>query len=502
MVDFTAGYTPPGVYVQTQTSGSTGVVGIGNTVVCLFGRGRGYQTYTENITFANGNTVALSQLGIDASSIVVTGTVAGVPTTFQLDGGVTPHDYSVTQTNGSNTNSATSIVRTASGTIPVTGTVTVSYHYTPASYFALNNFADYATFATVYGPALDPVTGAVVSPLSLAAQMAFQNGANVIYAVALSGQGTTLSQYEAAYALTNANYDINLMVPLFEDAVDAASAGGEITQLATFINDMASNQSLPRMALIGLAKTFSGSGPDTLASSINNKRIVLVYPQVYNYFNPVTNTTVTVDGFYAAAACSGFLANNAPNQGLTRAQVRGFTGIPTATLNAATLTNKNLWSSKGVSVIEINRLGQMIVRHGVTTSASNVGTREISLVRCQDALFELMQVTLDASEKIGDSIGPGTSLEIKSLVAGALETALANGTIRAYKDLLVSQQTLPSGDPTVIEVTFSYFPTYPLNYITVTFTLDLSTGNIQTETADTAGGGSNSISALQSIGGI
>lgn len=501
MVDFQSGYVPPGVYVATQSTGSTGVVGIGNTVVCLLGRAQGFQTYTETITFANGDNVQLAQLGIDPASVVVTGVVAGVQTTFVIDGISTPHDYSLSQTDGFHPDSATTVVRTDSGTIPTTGTVTVAYNYVAANYFALNSFTEFSAVVNLYGPALDPDSGAVVSPITLAAQIAFQNGANLLYAVALTGNGSMVSQFAQAYTTSLPNYDINLMVPLFEDAVDSGSAESELNQLVSFLTT-AEGESIPRMAIVGLAGGFSGTSPDVIAQSVDYRRVVLTYPQQFTLFNNVLNQTVPVDGFYFAAACAGFLANNAPNQPLTRAQLRSFNGIPAAIAQSMTQTNKNLWSSRGVTVAEINRLGQLIVRHGVTTDVSDSGTREISIVRCQDALFEILQITLDAAELIGSPITANTPLQIKALVAGALEAALANNTIQTYTDLLVSQESIPSGDPTVIDVTFTYSPTYPLNYITVTFTLDLSTGNLADTTSDTAGGGSGSTQSLQNVGGI
>lgn len=498
MVDFNSGYVPPGVYVSTNQTGSTAAIGIGSSVVCLVGRGLGYQTYTENVSFASANSVPLTQKGIDPNSVVVTGTtvVLGVPTpvTFQVDGTSTPHDYSLTESSGTSPTSVTTLVRTSSGTIPTTGTVTVSYHYTNATYHALNAFSDYASLANIYGPSLDPVSGAVLSPLSLAAQIAFQNGANQIFAIALSGSGTMASQFATAYGLTLSNFNIDLLVPLFEDAVDSGSITSELAQLLAHLDDSVA-EGTPRVALVGVASGFAGTTPDLVAAQANSRRVVLVWPQQFNYFNPVTNTTTVLDGFYFAAACAGFLANNLPNQGLTQVQIRSFTGIPAASLNASPLSSKNLWSSKGVAVAEVNRSGQLVVRHGVTTNPSNIGNREINIVRCQDALFSLIQITMEQAQLIGTPITPQTPLTIKGLIQGALETALATNTIQDYQNLLVSQQTVPTGDPTVIQVTFTYSPTYPLNYITVVFTLDLSTGNLSLS-QDTATGGTGSTTAL------
>jgi len=55
---------------------------ITDTVLCLVGRGLGYQIYTEQISFAGGNAMPLTQKGIDSASVVVSGTipVSGIPT--------------------------------------------------------------------------------------------------------------------------------------------------------------------------------------------------------------------------------------------------------------------------------------------------------------------------------------------------------------------------------------------------------------------------------------
>jgi hypothetical protein len=501
-VNFSAGYVPPGVYVSTKSTGSTGVVGVGDTVVCLVGRGIGYQTYTESINFGSGDNVTLDNLGIDPTSVVVTSSGAA-QTPYTPDEPSLPHDYSVSQSQEPDLQDrSTVITRTPSGEIPTNVNLLVRYNYTSEAYNALHSFTDYATFVSVYGPALDPVTGAIVSPLTLAAQIAFQNGANVLYAVALdTTSGLSLpDQFAAAYALTIPNYDINIMVPLFEDAMDAGSAKTEIAALSSFLNSAESN-GFPRIAIVGPAAGFVGD-PGEVATDTAYRRVVWTWPQGFLFFNPVrtVNGTVTVDGFYAAAGAAGYLANNDPNQGLTQAQLRSFSGMPVSILSAiADPTKKNIWSSSGVAVFEMNRINQIICRHGVTTDVSNVGTREISIVRCQDALFVEIELTLVEANLIGTPITANTPLMVKSLVTGALESALANYTIASYDSVVVNQQALPTGDPTVIEVSFNYQPTYPLDYITVTFTLDLSTGNISSPITDTAGSGGSS-SALQVAG--
>ena len=207
-VNFSAGYVPPGIYVSTKSTGSVAAVGVGDTVVCLVGRGIGHMTATEVINFGGGTTYQLGHTGIDptaANITVIAPTPGAIP--YMMDVALNPHDYSLTQSGDAHPqNRTTTLVRTATGTIPSTGNVLVRYNYTDPDYYALHSFTDYATFVAVYGPALDPVSGAISSPLTLAAQLAFQNGARVLYAVAINNTvGTTaVDRFNAAYALTGA----------------------------------------------------------------------------------------------------------------------------------------------------------------------------------------------------------------------------------------------------------------------------------------------------------
>jgi hypothetical protein len=526
-VNFAASYVPPGVYVSTKSTGSTGAVGVGDTVICLVGRGVGYHVATESVSFDQGNRVQLKQLGIDPAPVPFVVNDNGLVTypgggsvlvvkpwsgdePYAMDGEDT-NDYFLDQVadpsdEADKSKFTTYINRSAGSTIPATpgSNVLVRYHYTDPGYYQLHSFTDYATFAALYGPAVHPSTGQLNSPLSLAAQFALQNGASVLYAVACEstdGGPPTAAQFEAAYARTVPNYDINIMVPLWEDASGKAAVINQLGPLRSFLN-LSADSGFPRIALCGAASDYSladGSSPADVATGTANKRIVWLWPQAYNTFNPVlavNGGAFEVDGFYAAAAAAGFLANNEPNQGLTGTQLQGFTGLPVEVLKQLdNFAEKNDWSAAGVCLYEQNRLNQIVCRHGVTTDVSDVGTREISIVRCQDALFVEIELTLIEANLIGSPIVEETPATVQALVMGALEAAAGNDTIADYGGVSVTQQRLPSGDPTVIEVTFNYQPTYPLNYITVTFTLDLSTGNISGPSSNNAGGGGSGLQA-------
>lgn len=490
MVDFRAGYVPPGVYVSADTSAVTTAVGISATVVCLVGPGLGYQTFTDKVTFPNTtSSITLTQSGIQQSSVVVK-SLDGL-TTYTLG-----TDYTLSATDSSLPDTLTNILIVGVGNIDPGVPVNVSYKYANAAYFSVNQFSDFASLVSVYGNPFSTTDGSIQSPLSLAAQIAFENGANQIYAVTLDGLGSLSDQYNAAYDLTQNNFNIDIVVPIYDTGTIADNTAFSAFQAGLSAHLSATdNAGFPRVALVGLPEDFSAAvTPDVVASMFDYRRVALLWPNQFNYFNSVLNNTLIIGGSYAAAAAAGVLANVPMNQGLTRRQITSLVAISATSLLTLTTVNKNLWSSKGVAVIEPNRQGQLVVRHGVTTDMSAVTTRELSVVRCQDALFTIVQQSLDQASLIGTPITASTPLAVKGIIAGALETALASNTIQNYSALSVQQQTLPTGDPTVIECTFAYQPTYPLNYITVTFSLDLSTGSI-TSSTDTAGTSSSSSSA-------
>lgn len=490
-ISFGGQYTPPGVYIATGPNPTVAPVGVNPSIVCLIGTGVGYNTFTESDTFASSSSIVLAQQGINTSSIVVSGYIAdpnasgnSIPTTFvQGASGTNQGDYYVTQStpaSGGPQNTTTTIVKTVSSTISSNyPAVTVSYQYTNASYYQLNAFTDFASFTDVYGAPLNPTTGAVSSPLSLAAQFAIQNGANRLYGLALSGVGSIQQQFASAYAtLSGINQDANLIVPLWEGVTDPGQLAG---MLATLNSALTAdyNDGVLRMAFVGLSHQYSQATSVTqgLATGIASERIVMAWPNQLSLYNGITNGTDTISGYHLAAAYAGLLSAQAPNVPLTASQPLGFAGLPASMLLSMTTTTKNALSSSGISVTEPARGGGLRVRQGLTTNyAGGQLTREISLVRQSDALYGLVQTALNAAQLIGQPIIATTALAVKGVVNSALETAKAANLIIGYTGLQVREQTPPSGDPTVIEVQFAFQPTYPLNFVLVNFTVDTTTG--------------------------
>lgn len=482
MPDFTR-YVPPGVYVEPGPLPTLRPPGIDPSVVCLIGNGVGYNTYTEAVNFSTATSALLTKRGINPATILVRGYItdpgaSGVPMPKTF---ATTTDYTTTVDTTPGLDEATVYLnRVALGTIeneyPV---VSVTYQYTDTNYHTVQWLDDFDTFQDMYGPAFDPQDGSLASPLTLAAQLAMQNGANELYSIALNpAAGNITQQFLAAYDQLQAVPEANLIVPLFDGATTDPPISGMCNQLAGWLLNEANDANL-RMAIVGFDSNWDPTTTELshMATTLSSKRTVFAWPHRLQIYNGIGNHAVTIDGFYLAAAYAGILQAQRPQDPLTRKHPRGFLSMESGIEQTLTKSVKNRLSASGIAVTETDRRGRMVVRHGLTTDwDGGILTREISLVRAADALYKVVQQTLEEAGLIGTPISPGTSLNVKAITSGALEVATISGIIYDYSNLKVRQQVPPSGDPTVIEVKFAYKPTWPLNYILVSFTVDLTSG--------------------------
>lgn len=497
MTDLTT-YTPPGVYVEDVSREVANAINplLGEDLLCIVAPALGYVSASQNLVLSSTTPAVLANTGVVQDSSLVVKTPGGVVL-------VKDTDYSVDVDDEDPDAQVTSILRlpsdpaTASpGGLLEGGAVVVTYRYADATYFQPQVFNDYTTLARVFGPGLTNVAGAtspVVSPLSLAAQVAFENGADRVMAVAVNHKTSSWrDDFKTTYDLLATDHRISVLVPIFpEDAADTATeVEGLLTDLRLHA-DAAAGNGFGRMILTSAAAAYDDEADpfEDVAESVANRRIVLVYPTRYTVYNPSLSQTAEVGGGYMAAALGGRLVLNDVERGLTRQQMNTLRSIPTAIRQRMTRTFMNNLAKSGVTVIETGKNNRLVVRHGLTTDMSSLVAREISMVRIADRLLLDVQIGMENTGLIGAPIDEEMPIKVKSALTGILETEVAENVIVTYSNVLVRQQALPNGDPSVIECQFSYKPAVPLNYITVSFSLDLNTGVVETtddETTTTA----------------
>ena len=259
---------------------------------------------------------ALSQEGINTATIVVT----------SLDGSTVyalSTDYTISTT-GSGPTSTNKIIRVSTGAITAGEQVRVSYQFTDSNYSLPQLCTSLAQVQALYGIGVDITTGTILSPISFAAQFAFDNGAPQVCCVATptNDDGVVLeSDLSTAYQLLKVIPSINLLVPLpvgLGAGTTTESPGSVIDvaqDLSLFVDQSQTEDDNLMVGIIGYETTV-GVGPDAIAEATLDARVVEAWPNAMNCYNGYINSTQVIGGYYLAAAYAGFLAGNHPQQGL------------------------------------------------------------------------------------------------------------------------------------------------------------------------------------------
>lgn len=491
MVDLST-YQPPGVYVSDVSLPYADTINptLTDRVVCLVGPSRGYQSAIESLLLSKTSPTPLVNPNVMQNTRLVVKSPTGSELTLNTH-------YTVSVDSSDVDQQITSITLT-SGYSGATGLFQVSYDYVAVGYYQPQSFTSYASLGTIYGAPFtdDPnATEQVASPLSLGAKIAFENGANKVLVVAVeepdnvNDSAAWANAFTQAYSMVSTNPSVDLIVPMLPTGLASTESelAAHATELRTHIADCYNN-GFARMGIIGASTGWDDSTdslPDALLPGGANKRMVLVYPTSVNLYNPNLNKTITVGGTYLAAAIAGRLMMNPVQRGVTRQVLSTITGIPSKIAEKMNKSTMDSLAKAGVLVCMYDRSGsRVVVRHGITTDVTTLLNREISLVRIGDTLLQDVQGALDNSGLIGAPITVDTVIQVKSVLTGALEQEISNQVILSYAGVSVKQQQYPTGDPSVIACTFQYKPAAPLNYITVSFSVDLTYGVVSSDTTN------------------
>jgi hypothetical protein len=362
-----------------------------------------------------------------------------------------------------------------------------SYSYATAvtgTYYRFNNFN---SVQATFGPAFNTssATATINSPVTLAASLAFQNGAENVVCCNIAGSGTE-SDFLSAFTTSSgvvAQSDIDVIIPL----VGVTSSGVLVSGMKNYLNGRATNGTYQR-AFVGFSATSTAaSGVENLktqvnsivASGANSSRISLVAPPALTV-NPGLNSQglatgqVTADGFYLAAALAGtFVGQTDVYIPITHKNVNGFLGIP----NQISSVDSQTVQSLGATVVRQRNDGTIYVRHGLTTDLTNWLTQEISISAIGDRLSNNIKSAIDNSGVIGSPLTQTTLSSLQSIVLATLMRAVNTNLIQSYQNLTYS---INPATPTTVNVTFQYSPTFPLNYVQVAISINAQSGNITT----------------------
>ena len=524
-----ATYTPPGTTVAEVVTQSINPL-IGSAAnVCIIGLAGTPTTplatlSTTDVVLLSGTTPVvlptIAALNNNASLIAVSsvtdvqnpayGTPLGT-------GYVAGTDYQVNLGQGPPGGTNATIQRLGGGNMPNNSLVAVTYTYLPTNYFQPMRFYSIAAVEAVYGnsyaTAISNNTGqtyytGIGSQLSFAARMAFANGAaSVICQPLFTAGGTLPTQIGYTPAIPAANQvantavwadtlyplrsieDIDVIVPVIGvDGTNITASSqvlnvfGQVQSHLAFMNGQqkymvaifgedGTSSVAQFQSLLGSASGSVQNHAQQLQSNFANNlssQCALINNTVFQIQTPGGYTqSMNVGGQYAAAAVAGALASRPVSASLTHKGILGFTGIQDPRLPM----DKNADAAAGLFVIE-SRGGFIRCRHAITLDITNgVARAELSVVRAKFLMMESIQATID-NQIIGNIIADGNSpMIVSSAISGVLGILQQSKAIVSYT-APVSQIT--SLNPTIITSTFSYRPAFPVDFVQVSFNIDLT----------------------------
>lgn len=488
-------YRPPGVTIEETVTPQISPLLSAGALVAIVGPAQGYVTRTDQF-FLGGDTdpVALPGLPTGATLTAVDSVKDFIDPSTPAEGGYSAtNDYQVSTANGT-------VNAKASGLLETTGRwVNVQYQYVPANFFDPIRLYDLGSVASRFGEALNS-DGTINSHLTYAASLAFENGADSLVCQPLFTRGTPGNPTTVRSNATSSNWatsstwadtlyvlrdieDINVIVPVIGQGMTNVTDNALITIfgniqthlyfmqsqdqyiVAILGEDSSTDSTKATKAVIqGHATTLKGSYSGAVA-----EQTVLVSPAKYKRALP-SGLSIYVGGQYAASAIAGMLASRPVSSSLTRKSINGFIEVS----DYRSSNDQNEDASAGLFVIE-SKKGNVQVRHSITTDNSSTAKRELSVVRAKHRMIESVKDTLDR-QIVGNIVADGNAVgTVQATVIGVLEA------LRQQKDLVDYsgvEARLLSLDPTTMQVRFSYRPAFPLNYIDVVFSIDLSSGSI------------------------
>jgi hypothetical protein len=239
---------------------------------------------------------------------------------------------------------------------------------------------------------------------------------------------------------------------------------------------MAENQNQLIIGIVGEDATNGTlASPTTLQShaqsiGANNyaENMVLVSPGSYQIANPITGLPTNIGGQYVAACVAGMLSRYTVQTPLTRKQVNALTGVNVS----RTEVQKDQDAGAGCLVVDAKR-GRIQVRDGITTSQISISSRTLNVVRAKHYMMENIRTALE-DQVVGQIVlDDQANFRVQLIISAELDLLVADGTIVSYDAI----QCAPDpADPTALQVRFSYLPAYPLNRVSISFSINQSSG--------------------------
>lgn len=343
----------------------------------------------------------------------------------------------------------------------------VSYTYTKTD-FSPRIFSKKSDVVAAFGPATPEY------PLSLAADIAFDNGAPAVACYQVLKTPGSAAASEAAYLAAleavagnslPGDRSPGILVPLTPATRALARAAAIHADIQSDIRYKAE-----RTVIFGFG---AGTRPDQLAAIVQaagSMRVRFVYPDVATIERTDTTGRTRnhlVDGrFLAAAVAAAIIApGNDPATPWESFQLRGFSSIARRLEGPVA----NAIAQLGVTVLETRGSSLVRVRHGLTSDVTSVLTKTPTVVQIADEIQRRARVVGEPFS--GKKYLPTALGQLEGRLSEMLKQAVRDQIIVGFRGLKVE---LDPTDPTGYLIEAWWAPVFPSLYIQFLFRVSAS----------------------------
>ena len=199
-------------------------------------------------------------------------------------------------------------------------------------------------------------------------------------------------------------------------------------------------------------------------ASFKNRRGFSVFPDVIK--TVIQGLEKTLPGYYAAAAITGMVAAQPPQQGFTNFPIVGITGV--VGTEKFTKRQLNIMAGGGTYIlIQDVQGGAVTCRHQLSTDLASIETRELSITKVVDFVAKFLRAGLRkyiGTQVINDQLLDTLGTTIHAMLKFLEEAGVLNGS-----NLNNIAQDVAQPDTVLIDVTLDV--PFPCNYIRLTLVI-------------------------------
>lgn len=346
--------------------------------------------------------------------------------------------------------------------------VTIKYNKSTTD-ITPKTFDSFDAVKAAYGPEyyVDEYTGEnVLNEVVVGAKLAFLNGADAVTCLEVLTDGSAAVQ-NAIDLMCDTDVIAFVCVPatttelqeyMMTKVVVASSIENQKEKIAYVC---------PVGASVEALKTLTVDQIIDQAQSFSEERIAMMASPVVTIVaedKDGVSSEFEVPSIYAGCAMIGWHGNNNNSVALplTRKTLSGI-------YNAATYKRADIEKlTRGGVTVMVNKGDTVAINQSVTTDVTSYNTAEISVVLIKDEVKRKLRDPLDA-QFIGTVVKKTTGTSIKTAIISILE-GMIDTLILGYDSLKVVQNAT---DSTQFDVSFNITVCRPLNYINISFMVNL-----------------------------